>query len=169
MPPNFAPPFVNAIPINKSEMERQLSLVPQEQFVVLPEVIPKIETKKNVIFPLPILSETQISPKKNIPGEISIPRNNTIIPPIPLTNNIFINTDVTVLALSHKINENKLKFIDTIDETRLISGRTSGKNFSYSLEELKHIADELGIKKSTSKSGLIERIKEAIRNVRNIK
>lgn len=121
----------------------------------------------NITKPLPLIPSEVITsfPISSNDGLVKLPHTPSIVQPVqrpPLK----IMTDSAALALAYNPRQNILNILLEIDETKLISGRSSGAN-TYSLFELKDFAKRLGLKSSVSKDKLISDIKQLINDYRS--
>ena len=121
--------------------------------------IPKI--KASPVRPMP--------PKKSTVttiGGIELPTTSTVIAPIPIASPSAAT--IAKVSTASVSNTDMIENIMKIDLNKLIAER-AGKNESYSVAELKSIAGSLNLTKTGSKKELVERIKNAISNVRSKK
>lgn len=124
--------------------------------------------KKRDTTPKIKIPNLSISGVKNIPdkqiklqkGEINLPKETTIVPPIPIASPSTMN-----ISKTKKIDENDKQLIEIISQInmeKLTAEKGLKRDQSYNVQELKSIAGSLNLPKSGNKKELVERIKTEI-------
>lgn len=147
--------------INQLDIEDVIYPIPK---VIEPEIIRKPFYDENVpTKSLPdIVYPKEISPKQIIRnGMIELPVGSTIIKETKMLVPQQISTvPYSTLAYKHDIEHNKNDILAQIELSKLAKGKTSLKNNSYKLDELKEFGKKLGININQNKDPLIDTIRE---------
>ena len=158
------PVKIRPIGINIQEIKPIVIKVPAVPIVpaVIKIAVPVVPQKDLII-----LKKSEDDVKFSTDGLIKLPYFKTAISPPP-PKPVIINYDSTDLALAQDRRQKASLIFESIDfdMNKLQERRASDKSI-YSLEEIKDLAEKLGIKKSQPKPVLISEIKKIYFNYKS--